>query len=476
MKKIGKIFIMFALAFVVGLALVACVKEDDNRTVITYAAWDLGNVDDVNLERKMIDEFMLKYPDIKVEIVERPKIPNPSNPESQIDQNWDEFLGAKASAKKLPDVFMHGEVLKAVQMGWAEDIKSLVTNDAEFSKISPDLLNSTELNGALYAIPLKAYYWGYYVNNKIFDDAGVEAPKVGISFDELLQKAKAVSEPSNDGTGISGMRVGGDMQFWYPGYANTNLGYYTWDGEKYNLDAPEYKQALEKRSEIFNEANAQYYSDVADSEFLNLNYNNDNEFSVWDAGKQAIRWEASYMLGTWLAWQNDPTRGLYGANIDFIGMPGDKQMMIVDYLVIGKGTKHPEEALLFAKWMGFGAAGYTRRLELVEENANYEINFTPIVNDEALLSKYLEKYPTLIEFQKVIATQKIMFESLSKNVPGYVNSRWDGQFGQLGSETVQIKTVHDQLRDGLVNFDDVAERLNEMANYYYTEAKKQMFK
>ena len=64
MKKIGKIFIMFTLAFVVGLALVACVKEDDNRTVITYAAWDLGNVDDVNLERKMIDEFMLKYPDI----------------------------------------------------------------------------------------------------------------------------------------------------------------------------------------------------------------------------------------------------------------------------------------------------------------------------------------------------------------------------------------------------------------------------
>ncbi len=474
MRKTLKVLLSLVLVTALAVFVAACNKDTGEKVKITYAAWDLGTVENMNLERKMVQEFTLKYPNIEVQIVERPKIPDPNNPENQVDQNWDDFLGAKASAQNLPDVFMHAEILKTVEMGWAEDVKDLVAADDEFDKISPDLLNSTLFDGALYGIPLKAYYFGYYVNNKIFEDAGVEAPKAGISFDDLLAKAQAVSETSTDGTGISGMRVGPDMQFWYPAYLNNDLGYYTWDGTQYNLDSTEYKNALTKRASIFTGTNSAYYSDVATSEFLQENYGVDNEFAAWDAGKQAIRWEASWMIGEWLTHQNDPDKGLYQADIDFIGMPGDKQMMVVDYLVIGKGTEHPEEALLFAKWMGFGIDGYTRRLELVEENDNYNINFTPIVNDQTLLDKYLVKYPTLVEFRKVIATSDIMFESLAKTVPGYVLSRWNGQYGQLGNETATIGQAHDMLRDGLVNFDDIAEQLNERANFFYTQAKEQL--
>ena len=81
------------------------------------------------------------------------------------------------------------------------------------------------------------------------------------------------------------------MQFWYPAYLNNDLGYYTWDGTQYNLDSTEYKNALTKRASIFTKP-ILYYSDVATSEFLQENYG-DNEFAAWDAGKQAIRWEAS---------------------------------------------------------------------------------------------------------------------------------------------------------------------------------------
>ncbi len=67
-----------------------------------------------------------------------------------------------------------------------------------------------------------------------------------------------------------------------------------------------------------------------------------------------------------------------------------------------------------------------------------------------------------------------MFESLAKTVPGYVLSRWNGQYGQLGNETATIGQAHDMLRDGLVNFDDIAEQLNERANFFYTQAKEQL--
>ena len=76
---------------------------DKTPVTITYAGWNLGSEDaeTPNIERMLIDEFELAYPWITVDIIERPKVTGTNN-----DQDWSEFLGARASIKKLPDVFM----------------------------------------------------------------------------------------------------------------------------------------------------------------------------------------------------------------------------------------------------------------------------------------------------------------------------------------------------------------------------------
>ena len=117
MRKTLKVLLSLVLVTAMAVFVAACNKDTGEKVKITYAAWDLGTVENMNLERKMVEEFTLKYPNINVQIVERPKIPDPNNPENQVDQNWDDFLGAKASAQNLPDVFMHAEILKTVENG-----------------------------------------------------------------------------------------------------------------------------------------------------------------------------------------------------------------------------------------------------------------------------------------------------------------------------------------------------------------------
>jgi ABC-type glycerol-3-phosphate transport system substrate-binding protein len=73
MKKTLYLLMFLLLSF----AFVGCNGKDD-RIVIRYANWNLGTPEslDTNMERLMINEFMKKYPEIKIEIIERPKIPH----------------------------------------------------------------------------------------------------------------------------------------------------------------------------------------------------------------------------------------------------------------------------------------------------------------------------------------------------------------------------------------------------------------
>ena len=44
-----------------------------------YAAWNLGNPQDYNIERRMINEFMVQNPGVEVEVIERPSVDEEGN-------------------------------------------------------------------------------------------------------------------------------------------------------------------------------------------------------------------------------------------------------------------------------------------------------------------------------------------------------------------------------------------------------------
>ena len=105
-------------------------SNNHEPVTITYSGWNLGAADaeTPNLERMMIDEFEKQYPWITVNVMERPNNPGTTDP-----QNWSEFLAARASVGKLPDVFMVDTLPNYIINNWVMDISSIVESDPDYA-------------------------------------------------------------------------------------------------------------------------------------------------------------------------------------------------------------------------------------------------------------------------------------------------------------------------------------------------------
>ena len=96
MKK----YLLLIVTLMFAIVLVACNKEKDDRTVIKYAAWNLGSANDNNIERRMIKAYEDENPDVRIDIIERPRIVDGEGNES--DATWDAFFNAQAAIQDMP--------------------------------------------------------------------------------------------------------------------------------------------------------------------------------------------------------------------------------------------------------------------------------------------------------------------------------------------------------------------------------------
>ncbi|HHT55332.1 MAG TPA: carbohydrate ABC transporter substrate-binding protein [Acholeplasma sp.] len=488
MKK----YLLLLVTLMTALVLVACKNGADDKIVIKYAAWNLGSVNDNNIERRMIKAYEEKNPDVRVEIIERPRIVDEEGNES--DATWDAFFNAQAAIQDMPDVFQVDNVVKAVQNEWVSDVYEYAKDDVDFNKIPENIRNAALYNDKLFALPQALFYMGYFINRTVINEkspSGSITPVYGMTYPELMDAAKKNARaPITGGDGVVGIDGMNELALWLSAQQNDTFDWYTYtEGEGYNLDSDEFKNAMIEQQKYFGATYAEHSAYVLEStnvryqktgdEFWNPNtrFGDGDKFEI---GSQAIKWGGSYNLRNWLGATVDPNTtlpGLFGADIDFIGTPAvevegvkyHKIPVVIDYIGVGQGTDHPEIAYDFAKWMGFGVDGYLKRLEIAEEFPQAgAVNFAPIVQDETLVDAYFELYPTLVEFKKIVNNhQDFIIESLAKTVPGFVQSRWEGRY----DENRNIAAMLDLIRDGEVNLEDVIGNINDLANQYYLEAK-----
>jgi ABC-type glycerol-3-phosphate transport system substrate-binding protein len=484
MKKVLSLLVFSLFA----LTLSAC-KDDkpkDDRTVITYAAWNLGLQEDNNIERRMITAFMEKYPDIRVDVIERPRIVNEEGIEE--DSTWDQFFSNQASIGKMPDVFQVDVVIKAILNGWAEDISAQANADSEFLSISEDIRNDAQFGDKLFALPQAMFYMGYFINRTIIDERNADIPTYGVTYDKLMQIAQqAAKAPVQGGDGIAGIDGVNDLIGWLPAQYDQSLGWFTYNESGYHFDSPAFASAMAEQQKYFGSSQSAYTGYVLETQGdpdINGGITVEDRYgtgNVFELGKQAITYAGSYNLRNWLSFTLDEKRGLYNHDIDFIGTPAvmvgeelvNRIPVILDYIAVGQGTKNQEEAYLFAKWMGFGVEGYTKRLDIAKNFPQAgAVNFAPIVANEALVDQYFDLYPTLVEFEKIVRNHDaFIIESLAKTVPGYVNSRWQGRY----SAELNMSQALDQIRDGNISLADaLAAGLNTRANTEYTIVKAQL--
>lgn len=469
MKK----FLSIVALFLLTLVVVSCGKKDNNnkdsRTTLTYAAWNLGSndPDSINMERLMLKEFEKAYPEYKVNVIERPKVPG-----SSADQPWNEFLGARASVGTLPDVFYSDNLPYYVQNNWALDISDLVANDPEYKKISSDITDTCVLNGKTMAIPSAVHYMGYVINKDLYGNANIAVPTTDTSMEELLTNTKKVAKHSSTiGEGIVGLEGIEHILHWYPAQLNSSYQWFTFDGNKYNLDSEEFTQTVNLYRELRTASDyvLEALQDESNKEDSTINL--EEIFGTSDyfgQGKIACKWYFSYDFG-WMQQKIDD--GVYTWDLDFIGIPsvnGVKRVpATVDLMTISYTTKNKEGAYKLAKWMSFGKEGYAKRIELSNTVEGIsKVNFAPLQNDADLLDQFFEIYHSFPGLRTIVESGSVLLEPVKFSV-GYNDVRYQGVYdGENKMGEIMVK-----LMAGEVTISDIKNQLNTQANAIYKAAK-----
>lgn len=472
MKK----FMLFLAVTLLTFALVSCGGSgnggngggnDTEDIVLTYAAWNLGSADSdtPNMERLMLKEFEKAHPGVKVEVVERPKVPGTDG-----DQAWNEFLGAKATVGQLPDVFMADNIPYYIINNWTYNLSEIANADAEFKNISTDITSTATYEGKVMAIPSAVHYMGYVVNKSLYEAKNLDAPTVTSTMEEVLTLTKqAADHASTTQQGVVGFEGIEHILHWYPAQLNEDYGWFTFDGTQFNLDSDEFQAAVELYRELKTSPDyvleaLQYVSDqegsgvVLEQIFPSLDYFNSNSI--------LCKWFYTYDFG-WMQAKIDS--GEYYWDLDFIGTPvvnGNKKVpSVIDFLTVAKTTEHPELAYELAKWMGFGKDGYLKRIELSTTVEGISlVNFAPIQNDAELMDEYFSIYPSFKGLRAIIEAGSFVVEPPKFQV-GYDKVRYNGNY----NEDNKMGDIINQLMGGELQIADIKVALNQRANEIYTQ-------
>lgn len=467
--------IIIIFTFLLSLAIVSCNggKLDDGKIKITYANWNLGSPDSEipSMERLMIEAFEEENPEIKVEIIERPKLPGTTD-----DVSWSEFLAARASTKSLPDVFMADDIPYYVVENWAYNLTDIATADEEYLNISNDIRGVSTYSNKVMALPNAVFYAGYVVNETLYDQQGQDWPTTTTTFEELITLTKAAANHSStNNTGIVGLEGIEHILHWYPAQLNNDFGWFTLTDTGFNLASDEFSQTIDFYRSLQTDTtfvlDALQHEAAQEGSLIDIEsiFRGGSVGSAFDNGAILAKWFYSWDFG-WM--QSKIDAGDYSWDLDFIGTPvvnNNKRVPIVaDFFTIASNTKHPEEAYKLAKWMGFGKEGYLKRIELSNTVEGIsKVNFPPLQSDTELLNAYFELYPSFTGLRSIIEAGSVVVEP-PKYLPGYINARYQGTYDAEN----KMGDIINKLRFGEVSFADVKQNLNNRANAIYNSSSE----
>ena len=452
MKKFTKL-LTTAAAAALGLTVGACgngggtTSADAEQIVLSYANWNLGTAEENNIERRMIAAFEEAHPHITIEIDE--SIPG---------GNWMENLSIAASAGNLPHVFMLSDAPTSMANGWLMDISEITNANAEFNNLPTAMQEATKLNGAVYSVPFAQFMMGFYVNRDLFNDLNLDAPQQGFSMEEFKEAVRNTTDLNRPSIGVNNVE---SFVSWYAGAVNPNMGFFTFEDGTYNLNSDEMIEGIRVARELGQNGFA--FAGLSEEQ-------REAVFATTEApdafrnGQVAMLFEGS--------WMNGDFSETLPFEWDFIGIPGGRSVLTLDILGIAQTAEHPEEALLFAQWMGHGNDGFLKRMEMAQE-MGIQVSSLPISTNEDVLAAYWEKVnvPGIITAYENL--DNAMIEG-NKIVPGFVASRWEATTGLsipgTDIDNATIGQIFEQSIFGTLNFADYATQVNELAQQQHDQA------
>ena len=449
MKKIALcvVFVLVLCAFCT--LLTACEEKYD----LVYATWNVGNEADNNIERQMVKAFEEKY-NVKIKISEDISL-----------SAYEDSIRALAVKKKMPDVFMLSNMNFGLKERYVSDITDLVQSDesGDWDNIPKPIEEAVHYKSGIYAIPFAMHMMGYFVNVDLLKNYNLDSFLDGpVTYESFFQTVQAMANYKNEG--VIGLSHENTILEWYSSSVNEDYGWFTWDGEQYHLDSQEFRDGMAKTAEM--RANGYTYDSLTEDERAENFSGVDGYVSLWDMGKLAIRWGATYEIPDMIS----KSAGEF--EIRFIGVPGNRTPIVGDYLAITNTCQNRELAYKFSKWMSFDPEGIRERIA----RDNDVTNTLPITVDNAIVAEYFDKFDTVDGIkEKYDSLDKGIVEAV-KVVPGYNRSRWLALTGLSVTvddqrvENVKVGDLIDWCWTGKLSYADYATDINALANRQYGRA------
>ena len=450
MKKLCVLIAAIIASFGVMAGLASCKTTNYD---LVYASWNLGTEAGNNIERQMIKAFEEKY-EVKVKIEENISL-----------SAYDDSIRALAIKNSLPDVFMLSNINFGLSERYVSDISDLIAADTtgDWDNIPKPVEEAVHYKSGIYAVPFAMHMMGYFVNVDLLEQYGLDGFLDGeITWDSFYNVVKEMANYKNDG--VIGLSHEGTLFEWYPSSQNSDYGWFTWDGSQYHLDSDEFKDAIRLTKEF--RTNGYTYDGLSEEERA-LNFEGyDGYTALWNAGKLAIRWGATYEVPDMI----DNSNGFF--DIRFIGVPGGRTPMVGDYLAISNTCKNRDLAYKFAKWMSFDPNGIKERIS----RDNDVTNTLPLTIDSQIVADYFDKFTAVSGIEELYETLDNGIVEAVKVVPGYNRARWLALTGislSGNGETIanaNIGQYIDACWTGLYDADysERAAALNTLANQQYS--------
>lgn len=211
-------------------------EEMGEAITLRYANWNLGTEEENNIQRQMVQAYMEAHPNVTVEFVDM-----------SAEGGWDAVLTSYAAKGELPDVFMANNVPLYVANGWLADLTELTAADADWANIPQALRDGVTYNGQVLGIPAAQFVMGYFVNKDLYEAANLDAPEYGFTVEEFND---AVTALNNIPQGVLGLD---EMEFvmgWYANSQDSNLKWFSFDGQHMNYNSAAFKEAVATAGEM----------------------------------------------------------------------------------------------------------------------------------------------------------------------------------------------------------------------------------
>jgi len=220
-----------------------------------------------------------------------------------------------------------------------------------------------KFDGKTYMLPNSAGVWAVYYNKKIFDDAGVPYPSGAWTWDQYIETAKKLNNPSK---GIYGSYMLDYDTYMFILARQKEVSGYKADGTS-NYDDPAFKSSL------------QFFNDLGNVHKIQPNW---QEFKTkklaWDgfmSGNYGMHFIGSWYTGMFedkVAYPRDWKFGITQIPVPADG--GNNNFGSVSSIGISKNSKHPKEAFEYARFYAENSYKYNGNFPARVDLKDAEVN------------------------------------------------------------------------------------------------------